>query len=134
MWLRFLLFACALGGCAAEKSTQPPPTPQPRPAADDDSEYAADGAPLERDPPSEDEAAVGHSFRDIYKPVIQSCDSWSSQIRSVKGACSLELFVQGCGEKDADGHPTGLYKGNACPTCERLARIQQNAKAAGCGE
>lgn len=129
---RFILLAAVLLGACAGTQEAVVPTIRPASAAQEDSDYSTDGAPLERDPPSLEEIAKGHTFRDIYKPVALTCDEYKEQIRIAQGACALNLWVDQCGEKDADGHPTGKYRNEDCPKCETLTSIENRATAAGC--
>jgi hypothetical protein len=137
-WCRYLsilaVVACvaAVGGCAAQLPALPPAVKPPA-AVDDDADYSTSGAPLEKDPPSLEELAAGHTFRDIYKPTVLSCDDWGPKLKLAEGACARALWVQDCGEKDADGKPTGQYRVGSCPECDTLESIRQQAKSAGCG-
>lgn len=123
-----------LGGCPMPQA--PPPAAAPAKSApapsDDDADYSTSGAPLERDPPSLDELATGHTFRDIYKPAQLSCDEWKGKLKEAKGNCARELWVEICGEKDDEGKPTGQYYRPACPACETLIGMESQASAQGC--
>mgnify|MGYP000399620368 CR=1 FL=1 len=123
-----LLAALFYGACAPALLSQAAP---PRPSQDD-SDFSADGTPLEKEPPSQEEKAAGHAFRDIYKPVLLDCNDWSASIKQAERPCAKSLFVDGCGEKDDAGKPTGQYRDNACPACDTLLRLRENARSAGC--
>lgn len=126
---RWLLVVMALlGGCAFAA-----PEMQPSAVPSSGGGGVADGVAVDKDPPSQDEIAKGHTFRDIYKPIALTCDGWSSSVKRAEAFCAKTLFVDGCGEKDEEGKPTGKYLNNDCPECETLTSLRAQAKAAGCG-
>ncbi len=84
-------------------------------------------------PPTDRERARGYTWRNgqLPAPLPPRCAPWESELAVKEGGCSRELYVIGCGEKDAAGNPTGQYRGNDCPECETLERFRQT-KPEGC--
>lgn len=132
MGLLLLIVGVLLGGCSAipAETRRPELTPTNQQGGSDTSPA---GSAVEKEAPSPEEMAKGHTFRDIYKPIALSCGAWNGLVKQAEGFCAKSLFVDGCGEKDEAGKPTGLYRNNDCPDCESLARLRARANSAGCG-
>lgn len=124
-WALLLWLVSSGVGCAALQAVRP----TPHVSAD----VAGEPPSSIEEPPTDEEAASGRTFRDLIKPVELPCAAWTVRLRQAEGACARNLFVDECGEKDDNGKPTGKYAGTDCPACETLSGIRKQIADKGCG-